>query len=70
MRADGVLQFGVIYDESEGVCVRVMELLEKQLLTLGADYKKTPAKDAEQRDGESGGQDGVDQDGVDQDGGE
>jgi hypothetical protein len=57
MRADGVLRFGVTYDEAEGVSLRAMKLLEKQLLALGPEYKKTPVKDTEHRGGESGDQD-------------
>jgi hypothetical protein len=57
MRADGNLRFGVTYSETEGVSLKAMRLLEKQLLALGAEYK-TLVKDGERRDGESGDQDG------------
>jgi hypothetical protein len=58
MRADGVLKFGVTYDETEGVSLRAMKLLEKQLSALGPEYRTTLVKDTEHRDGESGDQDG------------
>jgi hypothetical protein len=57
MRADGVLKFGVTYDETEGVSLKGMKLLEKQLLTLGLEYK-TLIQDIEYRDGENSDQDG------------
>jgi hypothetical protein len=57
MRADGVLKFGVAYDETEGVSIKAMKLLEKQLLALGPEYK-TPVRDTEHCGGESGDQEG------------
>jgi hypothetical protein len=57
MRADGVLKFGVTYDETEGLSLKAMKLLEKQLLALGLEYK-TPVQDTEHRDGENSDQDG------------
>jgi hypothetical protein len=57
MRADGELRFRVTYDESDGVSLRAMKQLEKQLLALGPEYK-TPVKHNERRDGESSDQDG------------
>jgi hypothetical protein len=56
MRADGVLRFGVAYDETEGVSPEARKLLEKQLLALGPEYR-TPVRDTEHCDEESSDQD-------------
>jgi hypothetical protein len=41
MRADGVLKFEVMYDLSEGVTPNAMRLLQKHLMELEKEYKKT-----------------------------
>ncbi len=41
MRADGVLKFEVVYDQSEGVTPNAMKLLQKHLRELEKEYKKT-----------------------------
>jgi len=41
MRADGVLKFEVVYDQSEAVTPNAMRLLQKHLRELEKEYKKT-----------------------------
>lgn len=47
MRADGDVRFEVTYDETEGVSLKGMTLLKKQLLAL-AEAKAPVVKDGEQ----------------------
>jgi len=46
MRAQGPLRFGVTYNETEGVTLRAMTLLKKQLLALEPEYN-SHVKDGE-----------------------
>jgi hypothetical protein len=54
MRADGVLKFDVVYDQSEGVTPKAMNLLQKQLRELEKEYKKTSDSNTARRGGEHG----------------
>jgi hypothetical protein len=54
MRADGVLKFDVVYDQSEGVTLKAMNLLQKQLRELEKEYKKTSDSNTACREGERG----------------
>ena len=51
MRVGGDLRFLITHDQTDGVYIRGMNLLEKQLLALGDDYK-TPVKDRGRADRE------------------
>jgi hypothetical protein len=48
MRANGDLRFGVTYDKTEGILLKAITGLEKQLLAL-AEYR-APVKDGDRRD--------------------
>jgi hypothetical protein len=54
MRADGVLKFEVVYDQSEGVTPKAMNLLQKQLRELEKEYKKTSDSKTARREGDRG----------------
>jgi hypothetical protein len=52
MRADGVLKFEVVYDQSEGVTPNAMKLLQKHLRELEKEYKKTSDSNTALREGD------------------
>ena len=54
MRADGVLNFEVVNDQSEGVTPKAMNLLQKQLRELEKEYKKTSDSKTARREGDRG----------------
>ncbi|PMD16255.1 hypothetical protein NA56DRAFT_649624 [Hyaloscypha hepaticicola] len=54
MRAGGVLKFEVVYDQSEGVTPKAMNLLQKQLRELEKEYKKTSDSKTARREGDRG----------------
>ena len=54
MRADGVLKFEVVYDQSEGVTPNAMRLLQKHLRELEKEYKKTSDSNTALGEGERG----------------
>ncbi len=54
MRADGVLKFEVVYDQSEGLTPNAVKLLQKQLRELEKEYNKTSGSNTTRREGERG----------------